>query len=217
MSSSASGSPSALRAVLVAAAITAAITGIRLYGEVQDWGPPLFAKVAGGAFSPFGIVWLIPIFGFWFGRRLAVSGKGPGRLGRAALLPLLGLLALMGSLMYVGSSYQGEELRTMMGYFGFLGPGLALLALFGWPAAFVTNLVYAVLARAPVVLVQYVAIGKAWGTHYESVHPSLPPMTPDERAHALMLAQALVWVPFTILAASLFSALGAMTVRARKQ
>jgi hypothetical protein len=206
-----------LRPVLVAAGLTLLVTLVRLWGEIEHWNPQYWNREAGGGGALLGIGWLVIPFGFVFGRRLAQLGKGPKQKGRALLLALLAIVATLGPVMYVGNPESGldvETMKTWMGYLLWFCPLATLVALAAWPAAWTTNLLYAVLARAPVVAVQYVAIGKHWGTHYEKVHPRLGQDIPDaERAHMLMLAQVCMWVPFTIVVGGLFAVLGALTVR----
>jgi hypothetical protein len=202
-------------AVVTAGVVTLIVTLARLWGELRGFDPKWFSNEAGGGLAFLGIVWLVPIFGFWFGRRLAAVGSRPRSVGSAFVLALLGLAALVGGAGYAGGSLEGEELRSAMLYITVGGPLLSLFALAAWPRAFAVNLVYAIFARVPVVLVQYLAIAKDWGTHYEKVHPKLPPMTPYERAFGLMLAQTTLWIPFTILLGTVFAALGAATRRAR--
>ena len=54
--------------ILVPAVITLAVTLLRLVGELQGWSPALFNR-GDKAWSPglVGIVWLVPVFGAWFG------------------------------------------------------------------------------------------------------------------------------------------------------
>jgi len=63
--------------------ITLAVTLLRLVGELQGWSPALFNR-GDKPFSPslVGIVWLVPVFGAWFGWKLTRAGSGPGSLGR---------------------------------------------------------------------------------------------------------------------------------------
>jgi hypothetical protein len=201
--------------VIAAGAVTLAVTLVRLAGELQGWDPAWFGRDAGGQGAVLGIVWLVPVFGFLVGRRLARIGRASPVPVRALALLALAVAALLGGAGYVSSSLQGEELRTAVRYLAIGAPLLVLAAIWIWPAGVLANLAYGVLARAPVVVVQYVSIARAWGTHYEKVHPALPPMTADERAFGLMLAQATLWVPFTALVGALCAVLGAMTVRGR--
>lgn len=86
--------------ILVPAVITLAVTLLRLIGELQGWSSTFFNREAGGGGAVIGIAWLVPVFGAWFGWRLARAGSGPGPLGRAiglvlaalVLVPLLGFV-----------------------------------------------------------------------------------------------------------------------------
>lgn len=77
------------RLILIPAAITLAVTLLRLIGELQHWSPTLFNSEAGGPGSLIGITWLAPIFGIYFALKLSKSGAGPERIGRAILFGLL--------------------------------------------------------------------------------------------------------------------------------
>ena len=59
------------RMVLGPALITLAVTLLRLVGELQGWSPRLFSREAGGGGALVGISWLVPVFGAWFGCKLA--------------------------------------------------------------------------------------------------------------------------------------------------
>ena len=76
--------------VLVPAAITLGVTLLRLVGELLDWSPLLFNKEAGGGGALVGIAWLVPVFGAWFGWRLARAGAAD-RLLRGTVFRGLGM------------------------------------------------------------------------------------------------------------------------------
>ena len=52
--------------IAVPAAITLAITALRLTGEMLHWSPRFFSREAGGGLAVVGIAWLVPLFGIWF-------------------------------------------------------------------------------------------------------------------------------------------------------
>src|SRR6188474_1589377 len=96
-----SGSPSMKSLVLVPALITLGITLLRLAGELMGWSPVFFSRAAGGAGAIVGIVWLVPVFGFLFGRKLAESSPAPkalpvigSALGAIAVMVVCGLVAV---------------------------------------------------------------------------------------------------------------------------
>jgi hypothetical protein len=199
--------------VLLAGLLTLAVTAVRLIGELQQWSPTLFSREAGGPFAVVGITWLVPVFGFVFGRRLARAGHAPRALVRTLLLALLLMAAFVGGTAWIGAQYEGAELLDATRWIGIGAPVLVLCALLLWPRGAMANLAYGVLARAPVIVVQYVSIAQQWGTHYEKVDPHLPPMEAGERAQALLLAQTMFWIPFTVLVGMPFAVLGALTFR----
>ena len=198
--------------LLVAFLLTTIVSVVRLIGEMQGWDARWFGSAAGGAMSPFGIVWLVPLFGFLFGRRLAHDDKPP--FVASFFVPAFGLVALVGAGAWLATQLEGQELRKWLGYYVYLGPAVALLALFAWPRAFLVNLGYGLLARIPVVVIQWLDIKNGWQTHYGKVHPKLPAdLTADDRLWLLTTAQGAFWVPFTLLLGGAFAALGAATVR----
>src|SRR5215470_550247 len=80
------------RTILVPAAITLAVTLLRLVGELQKWSSRFFSREAGGAGALVGIVWLVPIFGIYFAIRLNQAGHGPISRTRAIGFALAALV-----------------------------------------------------------------------------------------------------------------------------
>jgi hypothetical protein len=198
--------------LLVAGILTLVVSLLRLLGERKGWDAHWFNPEA-GKLAGFGIVWLIPIFGFLFGRRLAKSGSVP-RFVTSFFVPMFAALALFFAGVYCNSQFEAQELRDALRYVYFGGPVLALAGLFVWPRAFTACLLYGVLARVPVVVLQYLDIQNGWQTHYGKVHPGMgADMSADDRLWILTLAQAGFWLPFTVLLAGGMAALGAATVR----
>ena len=78
-----------MRIILVPALITLAVTLARLAGELLGGSGALFSREAGGKAALVGIVWLIPVFGIYFGRRLARDGERPPSVGKALRFGLL--------------------------------------------------------------------------------------------------------------------------------
>ena len=74
-----------VRLVLWPALLSLAVTLLRLVGELRGWSPEYWSRLPGGGLSPLGIVWLIPVFGFYFGWRLQALGRAAVvvRSGRA--------------------------------------------------------------------------------------------------------------------------------------
>src|SRR5512133_3403557 len=146
------------RLVLVPAVITLAITLLRLVGELQNWSPRFFSRAAGGGAAVVGISWLVPLFGLWFGWKLARAGRGPRAVGRAfgltiAALVLLPALGFAAAKLGIGQ----QSLTTLFVYVGGSIVGIAI-GLAAWPELGRTLLVYALAARVPVALVMLAAI-----------------------------------------------------------
>ena len=199
--------------VLGASFVTLLMTIARTLGEMNQWHPKWFQAEPGGAMSPFGIVWLVPLFGFLFGRRAAHAGSRPPFLAAFAV-PLAGAATVVGAAAWIGTQLQGAELQQWMTKVAFGAPAVALLALFVWPRVFFVTLAYGMLARAPVAAVQWLDLRYGWGTHYGKVHPKLPAdLATEARLELLTLAQFGLWVPFTVLVGTACAALGAATVR----
>ena len=204
--------PRTMGLVWIATFVTLVVTVVRVVGEFQGWDPRWFSSEAGSPGGWFGIVWLVPAFGFLFGRRLAQAGSRTPFVA-AFFVPMFAWLALVAAAMYLVTSFEGEALREHGLYLLWGGPVLALLALFAWPRAFLTNLTYAAMARIPVVVVQILDVQNGWQTHYGKLHPKLPPMGVDERMWLLAMLQCSFWLPFTVLLAGGCAAIGAATVR----
>lgn len=193
--------------VLVAAAVTTLVTVVRVYGELQGWDPKFFSPEPGGGMAVVGITWLPIVFGFMFGRRLAKNGCRPKNTLAAALVPVVGFGAIAGIL----ALYKDDK-PTMLMLLTYVPAGAAVAVMFVWARAAFTNLLYGIFARVPVVLVQYMGLLNAWGTHYEKVPPG-ETMTPAQIGNALAMFQLTAWVPFTVIVGGLFAAIGAATVR----
>lgn len=203
--------PRTLGLVWIASSLTLVATVLRVVGETKGWDPVWFS-----AESPprgwFDIALLAPFFGFLFGRRLAQAGSRPPFVA-AFFVPMFGLLALIAGTALVFTTFEGEALREKAVYVAYGGPVLALLGMFAWPRAFATTLVYAVLARIPVVVVQFLDVQNGWQTHFRKLPGKLPLLTADQLTWWLGFAQCSFWLPFTVLLAGGFAALGSATVR----
>jgi hypothetical protein len=196
------------RLILVPAIVTLAVTLLRLAGELAGGSSVLFNRTAGGAGALIGIVWLVPVFGFWFGRRLVQLGQGPASAGRVAGFAVLAAVA------GIGLSIAGARTnRPLILSIGFVAGVIAsvLLAWRGWPALGKVLLAYGLAARIPVALVMLAAIYGNWGTHYDVPPPNFDAtLGPFAKWVAIgLLPQLTVWITFTVSVGSLFGALGA--------
>ena len=201
--------PALLSFILVPAAVTLAVTVLRLLGELLEWDPRFFSRAPGGGLALVGIAWLVPIVGFYFGHRLGRAGVRPSSLARAAGWPVAALVLVPVLAFAAGRLELG---RSSTGYLA-VWTVAALLAVavasVGWPALGRVLLAYAVLARVPVVAVMGAAIRWSWGTHYDARTPGFPRMTPLPRwLWTGVLPQLTIWIAWTVVVGALFGALG---------
>jgi len=200
-----------LKLVLVAGILTLAVNLLRVYGELHGWDPVYFNTEAGGHGAVVGIAWLVPIFGFLFGRSLAKAGKAPGRTLTALVIHLLGFVLAMGVAFGAFKLITDVDQRFLVLWITCWV--FALFGLFAWPAAFFVNLLYGVLARGPVVVLTHLAFTNNWDTHMVKLGPGVTAPDDAQREFWLMMAQATAWMGFTILVGGFFAVLGAATVR----
>ena len=207
--------PSTLQLILIPAAITLAITLVRLVGELRHWSTSWFTTDMGP--SIVAIVWLAPVFGIYFALRLESRGDGPSSAWRAILFAVLGVAIVMGqgkiaSVLHLNAN-PGFYVRLL--YIWMLLAVAALATLPGWPALFKTMLAYAYSARIPVAVIMFFAMRGNWGTHYD-LGPSDTPagMGLGMRYFWLaFMAQLVFWVSFTVVAGMLFGSIAAAVAR----
>jgi len=230
-----SKSPSSVtKAVLIASVLTLIVSAVRLYGERHGWDPKFFGPGPGGANitkdaagveqkAPglLGIAFLVPIFGFWFGAVMSRGGNRPKSIGKALGLHLLAAAVFVGSFVAImqvvkpdTQSLEGVQKMLIMSC---AGAGLAaLVALFAWPRMWGTQLIYALLARIPVVGITYVACQRGWDTHHVKLGPgNLQIADPMVKAFWLSVPQLTIWPVFTIIVGGFFATLAAAIFKPR--
>ncbi|HLU39352.1 MAG TPA: hypothetical protein VK081_08190 [Planctomycetota bacterium] len=214
-------SPAMGRPVLIAGIVTLAVTLVRLWGELRGLDARWFSTAPGGAGSVVGITWLMFVFGFWFGARLARGGAAPRSRARALVLHLIAIAILVATVAGV-RAVSGADSSTLEGLKDLLLfsiPGAvvaALVACFAWPRLWLANFSYALLARIPVVVVTYVACHRQWGTHYEKLGPhDLAVADPMEKAFWLSVPQLALWPVLNVLAGGLCGTVAALVFRRR--
>lgn len=204
--------------ILVPAAITLAITLLRLAGELMHWSPRLFSAEAGGGGALVGIAWLVPVFGVYFALKLAAAGERPAGAAPAILYPLAGF-AVMPVLGFAAVKL-GVQPQTFAAFGVFIALALVggVIAFRGWPALGRTLLAYGLAARIPVILVMLFAILGNWGTHYDVAPPNFPAMSPIAKWFMIgVLPQLTIWIWFTLAVGALFGGIAvAVTGRARR-
>jgi hypothetical protein len=192
------------RLVLVPALLTLAVTLLRLVGELMDGPPVLFSRAVGGGAAAVGIIWLVPVFGLYFARRLAREGERVSA-GRAAGYAALGLLA------FAALAAAGFQRPTASpSQFLLIGAGAALgiaVSRRGWPRLWRVLLAYGLAARIPVAVVVLLAILGGWNTHYDVPPPGLPDLSPLDRWVAIgLVPQLTIWMALTVLLGTLCGA-----------
>jgi small-conductance mechanosensitive channel len=207
------------RIVLVPAVITLAITLLRLVGELQHWSPRLFNAAPGGGGSVVGISWLVPLFGIYFGLRLARDGERPRHVGIAVLL-LVAAVALVPLSGFVAGrlGLDQRDLRMLL-VFAFASVIAVAVALRAWPALGRVLLAYALAARIPVALLMLVAMVGNWGTHYDAAPPDFPAMSAITKWLWIgALPQLTIWIAYTVVIGGVFGLVaGAIAARRRRE
>jgi hypothetical protein len=200
--------------ILVPAAITLAVTMVRLIGELNRWSPTLFNREGGGGGALVGIVWLVPIFGVYFALKLDRAGHGPASRGRALGLALAGLAtAIVLSMAVFRLQLSPVVLIPLANLAVALG---ALVAYRGWPALGRVDLAYGLAARIPVAVLMLIAMYANWGTHYELGPPGFPPMGVFAKWLSIgLLPQLVLWIGFTVIVGGLFGSLAVLVAGRR--
>ena len=192
------------RLILVPALLTLGVTLLRLAGELMNGTPMLFSRAVGGGAALVGIIWLVPVFGVYFARRLAREGAS-ATAGRTAGFAALGLLAFV---VLAAAGFQRPVASPSQ--FLLIGAGAALgiaVTRGGWPRLWQTLLAYGFAARIPVAVVILLGILNGWNTHYDSPPPGLPDLDPLTRWLAIgVIPQFTIWVAVTVILGSLCGA-----------
>ena len=200
------------RLILVPAVITLAVTLARLAGEVMGGPPWLFSREPGGAGALVGIVWLIPLFGIYFGLRLVRAGEGPPSIPRALGFALLAFALNTG--LGFGAFAVVPGAMGQLGVFAVTSWIAILVARPGWPTLWRVLLGYALAARVPVLVVMFLAIFGGWDTHYAKPRPDFPVMGPWGLFFwTALLPQLSVWIYLTIVGGIVFGTFAAAVRR----
>jgi len=192
--------------VFVPFVITLAVTVLRLMGELNQWSKFWFNPDAGGGAAPIGISWLPPIFGLYFGWKLAKAGQAPPKAGRTILWAISGF-ALMIVCGYVATLLKVPAIGMgiVFGAASILGAYMAYLP---WPAMGRLQFAYALVARVPVAVLMLFAIYGNWGTHYDVAPPDFPQMGLFSKWLIIgLLPQLTVWIAYTMIVGAIFGAI----------
>jgi hypothetical protein len=209
--------PSITSLVLIPAILTLVVTGLRLYGELNDWDKMWVGlPKAGGDGALLGISWLLFIFGFWFGLRLQRSGAGTANpnmtlvkavVALAVPFAIIGVCTAMDLIWFPEPATPGEP-RGVAYFMGALGIG-SLLAFVAWPRVALALLVYGLLARIPVVIVTWFAVENSWNTHHTKVPAEFMMPANTDILSFLITPQLTFWPMITIVFGTACAALAA--------
>jgi len=199
--------PSLWSLVAVPAAITLAVTLLRLTGELFKWSPALFSREAGGGGALVGIAWLVPLFGIWFAVKLHRSGEPKPRVlrGLGIVVAAFAVVPAAGFVIFrtVGPIAQVTLFSLMT-----LVP--VAIAFRAWPALGRVLLAYGYAARVPVAVVMLIAIFAAWDSHYALPPPQFPQVGPLALwFYTGLLPQMTIWIAYTMVFGMLFGLLAA--------
>jgi hypothetical protein len=204
-----------LRLVLWPALLSLAVTLLRLVGELRGWSPEYWSRLPGGGLSPLGIVWLIPVFGFFFGWRLESMGERPSSPLQVVLQPpaaalVAGGAALLLARMRASGRMEPLSWSAWLSLWGVIAVIVAVTAFLAWPALGRLLLAYALAARIPVAALMALAMFRDFRTHYDALPPGFPQLPLLPRWLWLgLLPQLTIWVAITLAAGAPFGALGA--------
>ncbi|MGE0145164.1 MAG: hypothetical protein AB7I19_18565 [Planctomycetota bacterium] len=199
--------PKAIALAKIPLILSIAVLSARLIGEALGLDPRFFARDGGPSFAAVGIVWLIPIFGFWFGWRVAGVGGGPDRPGLSFILGLLGVAAVLtaGALSVNSLTWPGTAIGMAVGAV----VGL-IFAVRAWPKLFRYTFTYALLIRGLVVVLTAIGVATNWHSHLTYLPEELKLTETVDRFGFLASAQALVWLPLTVSGMATAAALAAI-------
>jgi hypothetical protein len=198
----------ALRLLRWPAALTLAVTLLRLAGELRGWSAYWFSPLPGGGLSPVGIAWLVPLVGLYCGWELQRRGHRLPTLGVALGVPVLAL-ALAPALPWLANRVHETTWTLHLAAWAVASVLATAFAVIAWRPLGRLLLVYALLARLPVLLVMTAAMWRGWGTHYDVVPPGFPSLRLLTRwLWIALLPQATIWVAFTVSVGAVFGVLG---------
>jgi len=202
------------RLILVPSLVTLGVTLLRLAGELMNGPPTLFSRAVGGGAAVVGIIWLVPVFGVYFARRLAREGSS-APVGRSAGFAALGLLAFA---VLAAAGFQRPVASASQFLLITVGAALGVAVTRpGWPRLWRTLLAYGFAARIPVAIVVLLGILNGWNTHYDTPPPGLPDMGPLARWLAIgVIPQLTIWVAVTVILGTLAGAASVALVPPRR-
>jgi hypothetical protein len=195
------------RLVAWPAAITLAVTLLRLTGELFKWSPALFSREAGGGAALVGIAWLVPLFGIWFAVNLHRSGEPRPRVlrGLGIVVAAFAVVPAAGALIF-----RMQSLIAQVTLFSLVTLVPVAIAYRAWPALGRVLIAYGYAARVPVALVMLPAMLLGWDSHYALPRPDFPPVSPAALWFLTgFLPQMTIWIAYTVVFGMVFGLLAA--------
>ncbi len=201
--------------IFIPALISLFISVLRVVGELMRWSPQWFSTETSGV-VPSGSGWLIGItwlpfpFGVYFAWKLVRAGHGPPSAAKSVGYALAGIALFTGVNLFVLPRLSVPFPQILIQIW-LLMMAAAIIQLLGWPELFKTMLAYGLMARAPVIIVMFLAMQGDWGTHYDYVGmPEQFQMSLWPKFFWLaFFPQLLFWVGYTILAGALTGGIAA--------
>jgi hypothetical protein len=209
------------RLILVPAIITAAVTLLRLVGELNGWSRTYFNPEAGGGGALVGIAWLVPIFGIYFAWKLHGAGQAPPGL-RTLGYAAVSIVAFV-AVAFLGPRLLGfdpnQPTVTALGFIALVALGALAIAYYGTGMLGKTLFAYGLAARIPVILVMLLAILGNWGTHYDVLPPGITlDVSPWTKWFFIgVVPQLTLWMAFTVAIGALFGGLALLVAERRRE
>ncbi len=199
--------------VLIPGLVTLAVTIVRLLGEFAEGPSILFGAGPGGGASLVGIVWLVFVFGGYFGYQLARQGFRPASAGRTVVWLLLALVVVVAGAV-LGSLFQTSP-WVQFPLVGLFSVVAVYVARRPWPEAGGVLTAYGLVARIPVAIVMLPAIMGQWGTHYDAPPPGFPADVGPLATWVLigLIPQLTIWIAFTNIMGGLAALVGAAVAK----
>jgi hypothetical protein len=205
-----------LRLVAVPVAISAAVTALRLTGELLHWSGNWFSNETGGTtphgFSwVVGITWLPILFGPYFATVLFRAGDRPRSLARAVAVSLAGFLVAEAGTRLLGPRIPLPFPPILLFIWAAYAVG-AVIAFLAWPGLARVLLAYGLGSRLVVAAVMFFAMLGNWGTHYDYVGMPAPFQMPfwPRFLWLAFFPQLVFWVGFTAMLGTLSGSLYAL-------
>jgi hypothetical protein len=202
-----------LRLVAVPVLISAAVTALRLTGELLRWSGNWFSTETGGT-TPHGLSWVVGItwlpifFGPYFARALWKGGDRPTSVSRAAVVSLAGFVAAEAGTRLLAPLVSLPFPRILLVIWAAYAAGAAI-QIFAWPGLVRVLLVYGLGSRLVVAAIMFFAMLGNWGTHYDYVGMPAPFQMPfwPRFLWLAFFPQLVFWVGFTAMLGTLSGSL----------